>query len=152
MRGLGKLLIDACGWVLLLVLLATNVTASRAAEEYDGAAVIADQAPALVDDVELSSVQLSPREYLFATYPSVAPALDRIIACESGWDPWAKNPRSTASGLAQFLNTTWAGTPQARAGLSVFDGYANVDGAVWLYGQSGAWPWLASNGCHRQVR
>ena len=97
-------------------------------------------------------VPLTPREYLYATYPHSAHALDAIIRCESGWFPGAKNSHSTASGLAQFLNTTWAGTPQGRAGYSVFDPIANIDGAAWLYANSGPWPWLASNGCHRLLR
>lgn len=33
-------------------------------------------------------------------------ALDFIVGHESGWDPKAKNPRSTASGLGQFINAT----------------------------------------------
>lgn len=31
----------------------------------------------------------------------------QIIQCESGFDPKAKNPNSTAFGLGQFLNSTW---------------------------------------------
>lgn len=95
---------------------------------------------------------LSPREYLYSAYPAIAPTLDRIFQCESGWDPGAKNPRSSASGLGQDLNTTWANTPQGRAGLSVLDPYANIDGNAWLYTRSGAWPWLASNRCHHLLR
>lgn len=30
-----------------------------------------------------------------------------IIECESGWNPEAKNPNSTAKGLFQILNGTW---------------------------------------------
>jgi hypothetical protein len=33
-------------------------------------------------------------------------AFDRLIEKESSWDPTAKNPRSTAYGLGQFLDTT----------------------------------------------
>ena len=33
--------------------------------------------------------------------------LYRVISCESGWNPNAKNPKSTASGVAQFLDSTW---------------------------------------------
>lgn len=32
----------------------------------------------------------------------------RIIECESSWDPNARNPHSSAAGLAQFLDGTWA--------------------------------------------
>lgn len=34
-------------------------------------------------------------------------ALDWIIQHESGWNPTAQNPTSTASGLFQFINGTW---------------------------------------------
>ena len=30
-----------------------------------------------------------------------------IIECESGWNPKAQNPVSTAGGLAQFIDGTW---------------------------------------------
>ena len=36
-------------------------------------------------------------------------ALSWIISHESGWNPNAQNPTSTAYGLFQFLNSTWAG-------------------------------------------
>jgi hypothetical protein len=48
-----------------------------------------------------------------------------IISRESHGNPWAVNPRSGASGLGQFLPSTWLTTPQGRAGLSVFDPVAN---------------------------
>jgi phage-related protein len=34
-------------------------------------------------------------------------ALDWLISHESGWNPKAENPTSTASGLAQFIDGTW---------------------------------------------
>jgi hypothetical protein len=37
-------------------------------------------------------------------------ALSSLITGESGWNPNAQNPTSTAYGLFQFLNSTWAGT------------------------------------------
>lgn len=36
-------------------------------------------------------------------------ALDALINAESGWNPNAQNPTSTAYGLGQFLNSTWKG-------------------------------------------
>lgn len=33
--------------------------------------------------------------------------VDAIVAPESGWNPTAQNPNSTAYGLAQFLDATW---------------------------------------------
>lgn len=53
-------------------------------------------------------------------------ALHRLIMKESGYNPEAQNPTSTAFGIFQFLNKTWAGVgaqkthdaaAQIRAGL-----------------------------------
>lgn len=41
-------------------------------------------------------------------------ALDWIIQRESGWNPGAKNPRSTAFGLFQFLDSTWRSVGASR--------------------------------------
>lgn len=54
-------------------------------------------------------------------------ALSALINKESGWNPRAQNPTSTAYGLFQFLNSTWASVgarktsdvaSQVRAGLA----------------------------------
>lgn len=57
-----------------------------------------------------------------------------IIDCESNGDPNARNPYSGASGLFQFLPSTWATTaPKAGfSGASVFDPAANIGSAAWL--------------------
>jgi hypothetical protein len=69
-----------------------------------------------------------------------------VIQCESFGDPDAYNPYSGASGLFQFLPSTWAVT-SVRAGVggeSVFDGEANIAAAAWLaayYESRGLSPW-----------
>jgi hypothetical protein len=57
-----------------------------------------------------------------------------IIDCESKGDPDAYNPYSGASGLFQFLPSTWASTaPKAGySEASVFDPEANIATAAWL--------------------
>lgn len=45
---------------------------------------------------------------------------------ESGWDPTAQNPDSTAYGIAQFLNGTWAGTGQTKTA----DPYQQIDAGL----------------------
>jgi hypothetical protein len=72
----------------------------------------------------------------------------RIMDCESNGDPNAYNPYSGASGLFQFLPSTWASTaPKAGyAGVSVFEPVANVGSAAWLgarYEQLGLYFWQA---------
>ena len=70
----------------------------------------------------------------------------RIIDCESNGDPDAYNPYSGASGLFQFLPSTWASSsPNAGyGGHSVFEPEANVASAAWLgnrYEELGLYFW-----------
>ena len=72
----------------------------------------------------------------------------RIMQCESNGDPDAYNPYSGASGLFQFLPSTWATTaPLAGySGASVFDPVANTASAAWLanrYEELGEYYWRA---------
>jgi septal ring factor EnvC (AmiA/AmiB activator) len=76
-----------------------------------------------------------------------------IIDCESHGDPDAVNPYSGASGLFQFLPSTWATTaPNAGySGYSVFDPEANIAVAAWLanrYQQLG-YPYWTAWSCRR---
>lgn len=69
-----------------------------------------------------------------------------ILDCESNGDPNAVNPYSGASGLFQFLPSTWASTaPKAGyGGASAFDPEANVGSAAWLanrYQELGQYYW-----------
>ncbi len=72
----------------------------------------------------------------------------RIMDCESNGDPEAYNPYSGASGLFQFIPSTWA-TTAPKAGYpdaSPFDPEANTASAAWLanrYEQLGLYYWLA---------
>lgn len=53
-----------------------------------------------------------------------SPRIECIIRRESSGNPNARNP-SGAAGLGQFLPSTWATTPQGKAGKSVYDPVAN---------------------------
>jgi hypothetical protein len=57
-----------------------------------------------------------------------------IVQCESRGDPDAYNPYSGASGLFQFLPSTWAATaPKAGfEGAEPFNAVANIGTAAWL--------------------
>jgi soluble lytic murein transglycosylase-like protein len=66
-----------------------------------------------------------------------------IARCESGLDPRAKNLKSSASGLYQFLPSTWLSWGSG----DVFDVNDNVDAAVRLFLVKGVKPWLASKAC-----
>jgi soluble lytic murein transglycosylase-like protein len=64
----------------------------------------------------------------------------RVAKCESGYNPQARNP-SGASGLFQFMPSTFANTPPGRAGGSIWDPVANSQAAAWMYsqGRQGEW-------------
>lgn len=88
--------------------------------------------------------------------PSVAEAIDLAAATYGGWmrvtlwrkarcetggtfDPRSLNPSSSASGLFQFLPSTWRTTPYAR--FDVLSPYANALAAGWMHrhGRAGEW-------------
>lgn len=74
--------------------------------------------------------------------------LDALVSQESGWNPKADNPTSSAYGLFQFLDSTRdnygisTGSPlkkQVRAGLDyIKDRYGNPEGA-WDFHQGNNW-------------
>ncbi len=72
----------------------------------------------------------------------------RIIDCESNGDPDAYNPYSGASGLFQFIPSTWASTApkSGYGGHSAFEPEANIASAAWLanrYEELGQHYWRA---------
>jgi len=68
----------------------------------------------------------------------------RILECESHGDPNAKNPNSTASGLFQHLASLWDDRAAAAGweGADVFDPFANVAVAAWLFETGGPGHWV----------
>jgi hypothetical protein len=73
--------------------------------------------------------------------------LEHLWGRESGWDPNAQNATSTAYGIPQFLNSTWASTGIAKTS----DGFRQIDaGLVYIdsrYGSPcGAWAHSQSTG------
>ena len=95
----------------------------------------------------LSVEQWRPLVQQFFPSNRVEEAL-RIIDCESNGDPDAYNPYSGASGLFQFIPSTWASTApkSGYGGHSVFEPEANVASAAWLanrYEELGQYYWRA---------
>ncbi len=77
-----------------------------------------------------------------------SPGLAEILDHESGFDPNAQNPSSTAYGLFQFLDSTWASVGatktsdpylQCVAGLQyIHQRYGDPD-AAWTFWQAHHW-------------
>ena len=74
--------------------------------------------------------------------------LDKLWNRESHWQPTAKNPSSTAYGIAQLLNSTWSVTGVAKTS----NGYRQVDAglaylrAAYPAGPCSAWAHETSAG------
>jgi hypothetical protein len=62
-----------------------------------------------------------------------------VAYCESRYHPNSVNSDSGASGLFQFMPSTWGGTPWATQ--SPFDPVANAQAAAWLYSHYGPGRW-----------
>ena len=63
-----------------------------------------------------------------------------VAYCESRYHPNSVNTSSGASGLFQFLPSTWAFTPEHAS--SPFDPAANAQAAAWLYSRDGPSQWV----------
>jgi resuscitation-promoting factor RpfA len=72
-----------------------------------------------------------------------------LIACESGGRPTATNPSSTASGLFQFLDTSWRAYGGGKYAARAKDATPaqQYEIANHAYAMSGLNPWAASRGC-----
>ncbi len=72
-----------------------------------------------------------------------------IIQCESGGNPHAQNPGSTASGLVQFLDSSWAAYGGLKFGRRAKDATPaqQLEVANDAYRRSGLTPWTASRHC-----
>ena len=71
--------------------------------------------------------------------PSAVQWAVNVAYCESRYHPNSVNSSSGASGLFQFLPSTWAFTPYHAQ--SPFDPVANANAAAWLYHRSGPNQW-----------
>jgi len=60
------------------------------------------------------------------------PQVFRIVRCESGWDERERTPPFGASGLAQFLPSTWRNLPRRISRHSVYHPVWNLRGMRWL--------------------
>jgi hypothetical protein len=121
--------------------------AAREAAEREAAAA----APAAASSSSASSAapRGSFKDYAMSKVGSAEQfgCLEKLWGKESGWNPNAQNPSSTAYGIPQFLDSTWAGTGIAKTS----DGYRQIDaGLIYIdnrYGSPcGAWSHSQSTG------
>lgn len=72
-----------------------------------------------------------------------------IARLESGYNQFSKNRGgSSASGVFQYLTSTWKHTDEGKAGLSVFDAEANVKAAVkYMAVHKSTKPWTVRGKC-----
>ena len=79
---------------------------------------------------------------------SYGDCLYKLVNAESGWKPLAQNPTSTAFGLFQFLDATWAGTGiekstdpaiQMKAGLIYIENRYGTACNAWKFFQINRW-------------
>ena len=133
---------------------AARVEAARVeAERVEAERVAAEAAAAAARPGQGTSAAAAPsgsyKEYAMSKVGSGSEftCLENLWGKESGWNPNAQNPTSTAYGIAQFLNSTWAGTGIAKTS----DGYRQIDaGLIYIekaYGSPcGAWAKSQSSG------
>ncbi|SHG32140.1 transglycosylase SLT domain-containing protein [Geodermatophilus nigrescens] len=140
---------------------AAEEAAARAAAEQAAAAAAAEQAAA-AQQQSTSAAAPAPaasaapaargsfKEYAMSKVGSGEQfsCLESLWGKESGWNPNAQNPSSTAYGIPQFLDSTWASTGIAKTS----DGYRQIDAgliyieerygspcAAWAHSQSTGW-------------
>jgi len=97
--------------------------------------------------------RLTRQRYTILHNPDVVEAIDLAAAtyghgdelwrkarCESGLNPYARNLSSAATGLFQFLPSTWASTPYGR--FEITSPYANALAAGWMHAHGRANEWV----------
>ena len=83
-------------------------------------------------------------EQAFGPYgPGAVAWGQRVAACESGGSATARNA-SGATGLFQFMPSTFESTPQGQAGASITDPVASAQAAAWMYSQGQQSQWSCS--------
>ena len=72
----------------------------------------------------------------------------RVVRCESGFKPDIKNSTSTASGLFQFLDSTWKGqSAKYKVYTLKNDPYGQLEVATQMIAAGGITHWNASRHC-----
>ena len=128
---------------------AAEEEAARQAAEQEAARAAEAEAASAPAAAPAASASGSFQEYALSKLggdSSQFSCLESLWGKESGWNPNAQNPTSSAYGIAQFLDSTWAGTGIAKTS----DGYRQIDaGLIYInnrYGSPcGAWSHSQAN-------
>ena len=156
LKGVSQVLTDVGG--------SPAVTGSREAEEREAAGVLRpEQPPTPPETHPTPAVEQegtlppppapAPRPQTAPppqpTAAQVPPVLHRIAECESGGDWTAENPRSTASGKWQFLDSTWRSQEASGDYRRAKHAPPHIQraAAIELYEAAGTRPWNSSKGC-----
>ncbi len=110
---------------------AAPTTTRAAAPVRTAAAPVRVSNPAPVAPVSSGSVQ----SMIISTFGPYAGAALNVARCESGYNPNAYNASSGASGVFQFLHSTWLTT--SYAGYSPFNAWANIQAAHQVFVRDG---------------
>lgn len=82
-------------------------------------------------------------EYYAQAYGVPFAPLARLIACESGYDPYAVGDEGRSIGPGQWYcapgNCFWLDTPAGRDGVLRSDVAANVEMVAWVYANRPGW-------------
>lgn len=71
-----------------------------------------------------------------------------IAKHESNFNHNARNKSSSASGVFQWISSSWKSQPEGKQGLSVFDAEANIRAAVrYMAEKKSTKPWVVSSKC-----
>lgn len=123
---------------------AAEIAKQAAAKKVAAKAIVVTPAPSTTWD--RATVATIIREAA-AKYGVDAELLLRIAQCESGLNPSAKNRNSSASGLFQFMPSTYRNSPSGAAGLSIWDPRANAEAAAFKIANGALRAWNASRHC-----
>ena len=111
--------------------------AAREAAQREAAASAPAAAPAASSSSSSPAPRGSFKDYAMAKVGSAEQfsCLEKLWGKESGWNPNAQNPTSTAYGIPQFPNSTWASTGIAKTS----DGYRQIDaGLIYIEDRHGS--------------
>jgi hypothetical protein len=100
--------------------------------------------PSLSEKAQIQ--MLIVEESLIHDYPPIRALA--IARCESGYRADAKNANSSATGVFQFIRSTWLATPSGASGIPPTNWEANVKEAVTLLANGGESHWMADPASH----